>query len=308
MRYFSTLRYFIIFLALVCTGCGTALPTVKPYKLDIQQGNVVTSAMLLQLRPGMTKSQVRYVMGTPLIQDSFHGNRWDYAYQMRAGGKIIERRRVILDFENELLKSVRGDVIPAGSGQPQPEESAAQTGTRVVTPYKSPEKKGLIDKLKFWETDEAATTKEKAEKDSEAKVKVNPDLVEQKLDAPAPQDVVAPVSEPKSILAVPIESSMEVEVPVVDMPKAEPASASPSVPPAPESALAPAPVKAQSYESPPTKSADDVRSVKPADVAPVAKPAKVVPPVESKTSPPANDLPDEGEMGYFDKMLEKIGF
>jgi outer membrane protein assembly factor BamE len=139
MRYFNILRYLIILLALVCTACGTALPTVKPYKLDVQQGNVVTSKMLLQLRPGMTKSQVRFIMGTPLIQDGFHGNRWDYVYQMREGGKIIEQRRVVLDFENERLKGVRGDVIPAGSGQSKSDESKGQTGTRVVEPYKKPE-------------------------------------------------------------------------------------------------------------------------------------------------------------------------
>src|SRR6476661_3826603 len=115
MRYFPILRYLFILSVIFCTACGTALPTVKPYKLDVQQGNVVTSKMLLQLRPGMTKSQVRFIMGTPLLQDSFHGNRWDYVYQLRENGKIIEQRRVILDFENELLKSVRGDVVPAGS-------------------------------------------------------------------------------------------------------------------------------------------------------------------------------------------------
>ncbi|MES2182255.1 MAG: outer membrane protein assembly factor BamE, partial [Pseudomonadota bacterium] len=77
------MRYSFILLAILCTACGTALPTVKPYKLDVQQGNVVTSKMLLQLRPGMTKSQVRFIMGTPLIQDSFHDKRWDYVYQLR---------------------------------------------------------------------------------------------------------------------------------------------------------------------------------------------------------------------------------
>ena len=73
----SVLRYLVIFLAILCASCGTALPSIKPYKLDVQQGNVVTSKMLLQLRPGMTQSQVRFIMGTPLIQDSFHGKRWD---------------------------------------------------------------------------------------------------------------------------------------------------------------------------------------------------------------------------------------
>ncbi|HSF70943.1 MAG TPA: outer membrane protein assembly factor BamE, partial [Methylotenera sp.] len=79
--------------------------------MDIQQGNVVTSKMLLQLRPGMTKSQVKFIMGSPLIVDSFHKDRWDYFYQLRQAGKIVEQRRVILDFEKDLLSKVRGDVV-----------------------------------------------------------------------------------------------------------------------------------------------------------------------------------------------------
>ena len=141
MRNLSILRYPVIALAILCTACGTALPTInaiKPYKLDVQQGNVVTSKMLLQLRPGMTKSQVRFIMGTPLIQDSFHGNRWDYVYQMRESGKLTEQRRVILDFENELLKTVRGDVIPKAGEQ---SSEKANTGTRVVGGCASAKKK-----------------------------------------------------------------------------------------------------------------------------------------------------------------------
>lgn len=151
MRIFSTLRYLIILLAVLCASCGTALPTIKPYKLDVQQGNVVTSAMLLQLRPGMTKSQVRFIMGTPLIQDSFHGNRWDYVYQMREKGKITEQRRVILDFENELLKTVRGDVIPKAGEQ---SSEKADIGSRVVEAAVPTQKKSMLDKLKFWKSDE----------------------------------------------------------------------------------------------------------------------------------------------------------
>jgi len=130
--------------------------------------------MLLQLRPGMTKSQVRFIMGTPLIQDSFHGNRWDYFYQMRESGKVKEQRRVILDFENELLKSVRGDVIPAGSDPTKTDESKSNTGTRVVTPTKKPEDKGLMDKLKFWEKDEQRWQKRLRKKRPQLKLSWKP--------------------------------------------------------------------------------------------------------------------------------------
>ena len=105
-------RLFALMIAVALVGCGATLPKVKPYKMDIQQGNVVTSKMLLKLRPGMTKSQVKFILGTPLLVDSFHTNRWDYFYQLRKQGKIINQRRVILDFENDSLKRVRGDVVP----------------------------------------------------------------------------------------------------------------------------------------------------------------------------------------------------
>ncbi len=91
-----TLTVILVVASSFFAGCGSKLPAVKPYKMEIQQGNVVNSKMLLQLRPGMTKSQVLYIMGTPLIADSFHSNRWDYFYQMRKEGKLMEQRRVIL--------------------------------------------------------------------------------------------------------------------------------------------------------------------------------------------------------------------
>ncbi|MFT6393797.1 MAG: outer membrane protein assembly factor BamE [Methylophilaceae bacterium] len=104
----------ILFMAIIIAGCSSSMPTITPYKMDIQQGNVVTSEMLLKLRPGMTKSQVQYIMGTPLLVDSFHSDRWDYFYQFRKQGKVINQHRVILDFEGELLARVRGDVVPKG--------------------------------------------------------------------------------------------------------------------------------------------------------------------------------------------------
>lgn len=109
------LRFLTLLLAMTLVGCGAAIPTIKPYKMDIQQGNVVTSEMLLKLRPGMTKSQVQFIMGTPLLVDSFHTNRWDYFYQLRKQGEVVTQRRVILDFEKDLLVRVRGDVVPKGT-------------------------------------------------------------------------------------------------------------------------------------------------------------------------------------------------
>ncbi len=197
-------KFLIVLISSVLVACGTAVPSVKPYKLDIQQGNVVTSKMLLQLRPSMTKSQVRYIMGTPLIQDSFHGNRWDYFYQLREGGKVIEQRRVILDFENEQLKSVRGDVIPSDSASAGKGDGV--TGTRVVEPEAQAKEKGLWDKLKFWQKDEIESAKEAEDaRKTEPAAKVEE---AQKIESIAPASVEVEPAKP----AVPEETKPAVEV------------------------------------------------------------------------------------------------
>lgn len=141
-------------MALLLTACGTAIPKVKPYKMEIQQGNVVTSKMLLQLKPGMTKSQVRYIMGTPLIEDSFHTNRWDYFYQMRQSGKITKERRIYLTFKNSLLDKVSGDVVAQGSAAAEQGGEPANIGMRSINPVVRKQDKGFFDLFKFWGDDE----------------------------------------------------------------------------------------------------------------------------------------------------------
>lgn len=272
MRHIFTPYFLLILLTMLCTACGTALPTVKPYKLEVQQGNVVTSKMLLQLRPGMTKSQVRFIMGTPLIQDSFHGNRWDYVYQMREGGKVIEQRRVILDFEKDLLKTVRGDVIPTGSGTDKTAEDVnVNTGPRVLKSDTKPKEKSLLDKLKFWEKDNASHEKDKVKAVAKEAPVEKPTVTIETKSEPAP---VASEDEKKSMLSVPLEVA-----PVVD-----------TAPAIPEKApVAEPPIKKES-------------AVK-VEPAPQAKtPAKEA--VETKEKA----LPEEGTPGFFEQMLEKIGF
>ena len=146
---------FVLVVASLESGCGAKLPSMKPFKMDIQQGNVVTSKMLMQLRPGMTRSQVRYIMGTPLIVDSFRDNRWDYFYEMRQQGQVVEKRRVILDFDKDSLVAVRGDVIPSAEN---PEiKTIAEAPTKNNVEQKADQKdESWTDKLKFWQGDDAA--------------------------------------------------------------------------------------------------------------------------------------------------------
>ncbi|MEY3411212.1 MAG: hypothetical protein RL593_788 [Pseudomonadota bacterium] len=154
------MRHLILLLAVLSASCSSTLPSFKTYKLDVQQGNVVTSKMMLQLKPGMTKSQVRYLLGTPLLQDSFHPDRWDYLYEMNRDGKVIERRRVVMEFGEQGLKTVRGDIIPGG--QPGAENAPVASVEDVTTATSNKgllnedPKKGWVDRFKFWADDEPA--------------------------------------------------------------------------------------------------------------------------------------------------------
>ena len=107
----------IVAIASALSACKNVpmLPGISPYRIDIQQGNVVTQDMIDKLKPGMTKQQVRFVMGSPPIVDPFHKDRWDYVYYLNKGGRVIEHRRLVLRFDGEVLKRVEGDVV-VGSG------------------------------------------------------------------------------------------------------------------------------------------------------------------------------------------------
>lgn len=97
--------------ALFLTGCSLEwLPFV--YRLDIHQGNVASQEMIDQLRPGMTKRQVAFIMGTPLLADPFHDDRWDYLYSNQPGGEPRVQRNVTLVFKEDELAGLQGDFRP----------------------------------------------------------------------------------------------------------------------------------------------------------------------------------------------------
>ena len=103
------IRSFTLASLLILAGCS--FPGV--HKIDIQQGNVVTQDMVDQLRPGMTTRQVRFIMGTPLIADTFHSNRWDYLYSIQVAGGKRQQERISLTFdENNQLQGLGGDFVP----------------------------------------------------------------------------------------------------------------------------------------------------------------------------------------------------
>lgn len=89
------------------------LPALAPHKIDVQQGNFVSQDMIEKLKPGMTRSQVRFVLGTPLVVDPFRNDRWDYVYLYQKGGEVTEQRRISVIFDGDRLARIDGDVVPA---------------------------------------------------------------------------------------------------------------------------------------------------------------------------------------------------
>ena len=113
---------------------GCSFPGV--YKIDIQQGNVVTQDMIDQLRPGMTRRQVRFIMGNPLITDTFHRDRWDYLYSIQPGGGQRYQEHVSLVFDgNDQLIGLAGDFLPGVSR----DQSILGEGSDTVTPTQATE-------------------------------------------------------------------------------------------------------------------------------------------------------------------------
>ena len=116
---------------------GCSFPGV--YKIDIQQGNVVTQDMIDQLRPGMTRRQVRFIIGNPLLTDTFHLDRWDYLYSLQPGGGERQQERVSLIFNgNDQLVSLAGDFMPGVSR----DEAllGKESGNTVTAPAENAEK------------------------------------------------------------------------------------------------------------------------------------------------------------------------
>jgi len=101
----------IMFALTACGGLGS-LEFPGVYKISIPQGNIITQEMIDQLRPGMTKRQVIFVMGTPLVRDPYHQDRWDYVYNFQPGGGIRGQEKVTIFFVDDGLIRFTGDFTP----------------------------------------------------------------------------------------------------------------------------------------------------------------------------------------------------
>lgn len=122
---------------------------LKPYKIDVQQGNVVTQEMASKLKVGMTRAQARFVLGTPLLSDIFHADRWDYVYSYQKAGRLTEERHLTLFFDGDKLQRVAGDVVPADPNKKEPEtgDKAGAAAHSLSEPAAPAEKKGFFGKI-----------------------------------------------------------------------------------------------------------------------------------------------------------------
>jgi len=130
--------------SILTTGCGTvdtvkgwgsaignAVPSLLDgtplmYRQEIQQGNIVTQEMINKLHPGMARRQVKYIMGTPILVDVFHQDRWDYFYSVKKGSRNLIQERVSLYFKDDKLTKIEGDF------RPTPASNTLETEKEIV--------------------------------------------------------------------------------------------------------------------------------------------------------------------------------
>lgn len=116
-----------------CGGWATVASYVNPYRVDVRQGNYVTQDMVAQLKPGMTRDQVRFVLGTPLVNDAFHADRWDYVYRLQPGRGELQQRRLSVFFADGKLTRAAGDVVAAESS-PAEDSSSGRPAAAAASP------------------------------------------------------------------------------------------------------------------------------------------------------------------------------
>ena len=125
---FTNSALLILMSLLVACGNFGNMDFPGVYKISIPQGNIITQEMVDQLRPGMTKRQVVFVMGTPLVRDPFHQDRWDYVYNFQPGGGVRGQERLSVFFVEDALINFTGDFTPT-SDTPETTETTEQAST-----------------------------------------------------------------------------------------------------------------------------------------------------------------------------------
>ena len=138
--------------AAALAGCSSLQPTadkwlgvITPYRIDIMQGNVVTQELAAMVKPGMSREQVRDLLGSPLLTSAFHADRWDYVFTMRRQGIEPQRRSVVAHFKGDVLdrldspelpteKDFVGSIRPSRSGGAEPLLALSEEQRKALPP------------------------------------------------------------------------------------------------------------------------------------------------------------------------------
>ena len=119
------------------------------HKIDVQQGNVLTQDDINLLEPGMTRRQVQFIMGSPMVSDVFHQDRWDYIYRLKPGYGDVTEDRVSVFFDGNSLERIEGTMYPAPEGKNAPARPKQVT---LVVPTQERVERGVFNKLWHWLT------------------------------------------------------------------------------------------------------------------------------------------------------------
>ena len=117
-RYAAIPALAVAIVVLASAGCSSLqadqwLGAITPYRVDVMQGNVITQELAARVKPGMSRDQVRDLLGSPLLTSPFHGDRWDYVFTMRRQGVAPQRRSVVAHFKGDLLDRLEVPELPS---------------------------------------------------------------------------------------------------------------------------------------------------------------------------------------------------
>ncbi|AMM24968.1 outer membrane protein assembly factor BamE [Variovorax sp. PAMC 28711] len=140
----------------VTDSTRSALEKITPYRVEVVQGNFVSKEQVAALKPGMSRQQVREILGTSLLTDVFHSDRWDYVFTMRRQGVEPQQRRLTLFFKNDALDRFEGDTMPSE------EEFVAAVDTRASKTSKIPQLEATESQLDKFKPDDKKAAKTEA--------------------------------------------------------------------------------------------------------------------------------------------------
>jgi outer membrane protein assembly factor BamE len=122
------MRLIAFLAALALSGCGLV------YKIDVQQGNYVTQDLVAKVKNGMTRAEVKQILGTPLLLDPFHANRWDYYFSNVQGRKPQDRTLLSVFFEADKVVAVSGNAHAVAPGEPAAAAEEPRTAPKAAAP------------------------------------------------------------------------------------------------------------------------------------------------------------------------------